>query len=445
LKNRNEEIVLCDTLRTPFCHGSRLKNTGPEELLARVIGELIERNKLDGSLVSAVTAGTVLQDSRTPNIARMAAGLAGLPVTTADYTVQNNCNSAFVGMLSALGAISCGLGELYITTGVESMSRYSFRLDDPEGVCGSAGELEELLKNDPESFRKSIKIIDKLEECLTDRCNNVSMIEVGEIMANLYGISREEQDSYTLENLKKAVRAVEERKMAPYIVEIDGISEDTYPLNRKKMINKPQLFSRTTEVFSENNPLLDRHKFYEKHKKHLKALGIDEIKPTVTMYNSSIPGDGAGGCIITTESYAREAGLTPRFRIINWAVTGVDPVIMGIGPNEAVEKLFSHPRTSHAENLSMEQMDQIEIHEAFAAQVLSVFKESENKYGRRWNREKINPYGGSLAYTHPLGATNFRMLSNVFARFDEDPTATYALMCGCAGGGQGTAVLLQRY
>jgi acetyl-CoA acetyltransferase len=90
-------------------------------------------------------------------------------------------------------------------------------------------------------------------------------------------------------------------------------------------------------------------------------------------------------------------------------------------------------------------MDIIEIHEAFASQVLSVFRESEKKYGMKWDRDRINIHGGSLAYTHPLGATNMRLLTNVLTRFDEDPSARYALACGCAGGGQGTSILFERF
>ncbi len=445
MENRTGDIVLCDAVRTPFCHGNKLNKFGPEILLKTVIRSLLERNDLDPDYVSGVVSGTVLQDSRTPNIARMASSLAGLPFSTADYSVQNNCNSGFVGLFSALGAITSGLGELYLSTGVESMSRYGFGLRDLTGTCGDVFEINNLLAEGAEQFNSNFKIIGCLEECLTDNNNNISMIEIGELMANVFGISREEQDGYTLKNLAKAVEAVEMGKMASYITEIDGVIKDTYPLNRKKMVKRPEMFSRTSEVFGSSNPFLDTEGFYQKHKEHFKKFGVDKINPTVTMYNSSIPGDGAGGCIITTEKYAEKAGLTPKFRVINWAVAGVDPVIMGIGPCEATEKLFTEPKTTYAEGLGMEDMDLVEIHEAFAAQVLSVFKESERKYNRKWDYGKMNPYGGSLAYTHPLGATNFRMIANAFAWFDHNEDAEYALLTGCAGGGQGTSLMLKRF
>jgi len=443
--NRAEELVICDCVRTPFTHGNRLKGIPPEDLLATVISALVKRNDLNPELVSGVVTGTVLQDSRSPNVARSGAIKGGLPYKTSDYTVQTNCNSAFMGLLTALGSITSGLGDLYICTGVESMSRYGLGLRDLAGEYRKATDALELLKKDRDQFLATYAIVDCLDECLTDKTNRVSMIEIGEIMANLFSISREEQDSYTLENLIKAVSAVEEKKLTNYMVPLGEQVEDSYPLNRKRMIGKPELFGRTPVIFGEDNPLLNRRTFFEKHRAHLEKRGLKSITPTLTMYTSSIPGDGAGGCILTTESFARKAGLTPRFRLVNWAVTGVDPVIMGVGPNEAVEKLFSRPRTARAEGLTMNDMDQIELHEAFASQVLSVFKESERQYGRKWDRNRINPYGGSLAYTHPLGATNYRLLADIFSRFDEDKEAKLALATGCAGGGQGTALILERY
>jgi len=282
-------------------------------------------------------------------------------------------------------------------------------------------------------------------EGLTDTDNNISMIEVAEVMANCFNISREQQDEYTMNNLKKAVNAVEQGLLADYIVPVAAIEADTYPINRKRMLRRPDSFSRPDPVFGDDNSQLNPIKFYQKHKQHLERLNIKKINPTITMYNASIPGDGAGGCILTTEQRAKTLGLKPLLRIISWAKAGVDPVIMGIGPLESTHKLLSDPKTERAKGLGLDDVDLIEIHEAFAAQVLSVFKESERKYARKWDPAKINPYGGSLAYTHPLGATNFRLITNVLAMFDRNSSARYALACGCAGGGQGTSFLFERY
>ncbi len=121
---------------------------------------------------------------------------------------------------------------------------------------------------------------------------------------------------------------------------------------------------------------------------------------------------------MTAEEKAKSPGLKALFRILNWSVAGVDPVVMGVGPVESTHRLFPVPKTGRAKSLDFNKIDLIEIHEAFASQVLSVFKESERKYGLKWNPDKVNVYGRSLAYTHPLGATNFRLLANLLSRFD---------------------------
>jgi len=211
------------------------------------------------------------------------------------------------------------------------------------------------------------------------------------------------------------------------------------------MLKHPEQITRAEPVFNEGNPELNPARFYEKHKKHLEKLGVEKITPSVTMYNSCIPGDGAGGCILTTEENAKALGLKPLLRVINWAAIGVNPVIMGIGPAASTHKLFTEPKTQRAQGLDIDKLDIIEIHEAFASQVFSVLKESKNKYGIEWDTEKMNPYGGSLAYTHPLGATNFRLIIDILTMFDKNPSAKYGMACGCAGGGQGTSVLFERY
>ena len=274
---------------------------------------------------------------------------------------------------------------------------------------------------------------------MVDRENNISMIEIGEVMANVYGISREEQDAYTMEGLRRAVNAVESGALAGYLVALGDDDQDGYPLNRKRMLKHPETIARAAPVFSEETAFLPPDEFFEKHHAHLERLGVSGIVPTVTMYNSCIPGDGAGACIVTTADKAASLGLQPKLRILGWAKAGVDPVIMGIAPMESTQRLLTSAQ------VDMAAIDVIEIHEAFAAQVLSVFKEGKQRYGQCWDRDRTNVYGGSLAYTHPLAATNCRLITNVLSRFDAEPSANYALACGCAGGGMGASVLFERY
>jgi len=440
-----KKLVICDVVRTPFGFGNRLAAYSAPHMLEIVLRALLERTGLPASEVSGVVAGCVQQDSRAPNFARIASRKAGLPESTVDYSIQCNCNSAFVSLMAALGEIANGQGDLWIAGGAESMSNYGYRLKALSSKYGSAAEIGEALRQDGNAFLDDFEIVDCLVEGLSDSENDLSMIEIGEIMANYYGISREEQDAYTMEGLRRAVDAVESGALAGYIVPLGDFDKDGYPLNRKRMLKRPESISRAAPVFGEDNPRLPPDKLFEKHRSHLERLGVSEIVPSVTMYNSCIPGDGAGACIVTTEEKAKSLGTEPRLRILGWAKAGVDPVIMGIGPMESTHKLFAAPMTERAVGLDMGALDVIEIHEAFASQVLSVFKEGERLYSQRWDREKVNVYGGSLAYTHPLGATNCRLLTDVLSRFDADPTAHHALACGCAGGGMGASVLLERY
>ncbi len=440
-----ENLVICDVVRTPFSFGNRLAAYSAQHLLQVVLHALLRRSQLPPKEVCGVIAGCVQQDTRAPNFARVAAQTAGLPETTVDYSVQCNCNSAFVSLLAAVGEIAAGQGELFIAGGAESMSNYQYRLEPRSAKYGSVTEIEQALRENPGQFLADFRIVSCLEEGLTDTQNNITMIEIGEVMANHFDISREQQDAYTMAGLRKAVTAVESGVLSRYLVALEHADRDGYPLNRRRMLKRPESISRAAPVFGPDNPVLPPARFRQKHERHFRRLGIAHLTPTVTMYNSCIPGDGAGACIVATERQALRLGLNPRLRLIGWAKAGVDPIIMGIGPVASTQKLFANPATERAIGLSMEDVDIIEIHEAFAAQVLSVLKVGTRDYGQHWDRKKVNIYGGSLAYTHPLGATNIRLLANVLSGFDADASARYALACGCAGGGMGASILVERY
>ncbi len=446
MSDRGENLVICGALRTPFSFGNRLKALRSEVLLGVVLAELLKKYRLDPKTIDMIAAGSVQQDTKAPNVARIASLQAGFGQETNAYSIQANCNSGFVGLLTVLGHILSGDAGLGVAAGVESMSNFGFRLNDKTGMCSGKAEIEDKLKAGAAGFLDEFSVVDCLEEGLKDQVNDMAMLEVAEVMAHVYGVTRQEADAYALQNLARAVRAVEGNRLAGYLVGAGGLAQDNYPLNRKRMLANPALFSKAPPVFGPDSEFLNTERFAQKHKKSLDSLGFHgPITPTVTMYNSCIPGDGAGALIVAEEERALELGLVPRLRVISWASVGVNPVVMGIGPCEAVHAAFTRPKTRRAQGLEMDRMDVIEIHEAFASQALSVFKESEKKYRRAWNQEKVNVYGGSLAYTHPLGATNMRLVTDILSRFDEDPAARYAMACGCAGGGQGTAFVFERY
>ncbi|MFA6093599.1 MAG: thiolase family protein [Elusimicrobiota bacterium] len=444
--NIAESLVICGALRTPFSFGNRLKSLRSERLLALVLTELLKRYKLDPKAIEVMVAGSVQQDTKAPNLARISGMLAGLPHGSNAYTVQSNCNSGFVGLQTLIGQLLCGDAQIGIAAGAESMSNFGSRLSCKAGDYGSKSDIEEKIRKDGTGFLADFDVVDCLEEGLKDNVNDMAMIEIAEIMANVYGISRQEQDEYARFNLEKAVSAVESGRLARYMVPAGDLAQDSYPLNRKRMLKTPDSFGKAGLVFGPESEYISQSRFMQKHGQTLSSLGFKgEIVPSVTMYNSCIPGDGAGAIIVATEEKARELGLTPLLRIVSWAFVGVHPAVMGIGPCEATHAAFTKPKTQRGKGLGMEQMDVIEIHEAFAAQVLSVFKESKRKYGYDWPKAKMNAFGGSLAYTHPLGATNMRLIADVLTRFDEEPSAKRALACCCAGGGQGAAFVFERY
>lgn len=441
-----ENIVICDALRTPFCHSNQYHDQTPVSLLKEVVVSLLERNALPPETIDGLITGTVMHDSRWTNVARMVALESGLLHKSTDYSVQGNCNSGFVALLSAVSDILSGNGTLYLAGGTEQMSYYGFRARSrATGRVLDATSFIEALKDKKEHLLSDISINDGIQETLTDFDHNLSMAEIAEIMANYYGISREAQDHFAKKSLEKALEATQNGTLDNYIVPVGDITIDSYPQNRKRLLKRDNAYSRAEAIFNLDNNTLSPEFFVKKNWDFLRPLGITEITPSVTMYNATVPGDGAGAAIVTTESRALALGLKPRARIISWEKIGVNPTLMGIGPSEATFSLFHNPKTKRAKSVSFDQIDIIELHEAFAAQVLSVFKQGKDKHSMEWKENIVNRYGGSLAYTHPLGATNFRLITNILSRFDEEPSAQYALSSSCAGGGMGISVLLERY
>lgn len=441
-----ENIVICDAVRTPFCHSHQFQSETPVSLLKCTIIALMERNAIPPEVIDGVIAGTVMNDSRWTNVARMTSLDAGLLNRSMDYSIQGNCNSGFMALLSAVNEIVTGNGSLYIAGGTELMSQYGFRLrDKATGRDVDGGLFVAALEEKGKGVLEEFVLSDSVQETLTDCDHNMNMAEVAEIMASYYGISRIEQDEFAKRSLENALFAVENGILANYITPVGDVKLDSYPLNRKRLLKRKDGFSRGKPIFNLDENELSPNYFVEKNEKFLKPLGITDITPTVTMYNATVPGDGAGAAIVTTESRALALGLTPRIRIVNWEKIGVNPTLMGIGPSEATFGLFLNPKTDRSKDITFNQIDIIEIHEAFASQVLSVFKQGEQEHGMLWDMNKINTLGGSLAFTHPLGATNFRLITNILSRFDEDPSARYALGASCAGGGMGVSVLFERY
>jgi len=394
-----QSAYIIDAVRTPIArYGGKLSTIRPDDLLALVIKKLVERNQsIDWTVLEDVIAGAANQageDNR--NVARMAALLAGLPVTVAGNTVNRLCGSGMQAIMDAARAIMCKEGLLYIAGGVESMTRAPFVTAKSEGV-----------------FSRKIETYDSTigwrftNKKLAAQYHPYSMGETAENVAKQWSISREAQDIFAVESQQKYAAALRTGKWKDEMVAVE-ISEN----------KEPSLFDK------------DEHP-RETSLEKLAALKPAFIKDgTVTAGNSSGINDGAAAILLASEEAVKLFNLQPIARVVSMAVAGVDPSIMGIGPVAATEKVLK--RT----NISAQDISLIELNEAFAAQALACIKDLE------LNNDTINVNGGSIAIGHPLGCSGTR-ISTTLVHEMKRRKSKYGLATMCVGVGQGTAILYE--
>ena len=399
----DHDVVIVDAVRTPIGkYGGALKDVRPDDLGALVIAELLKRNpQVQAHEIEDVLFGCANQageDNR--NVARMALLLAGLPVEVAGGTVNRLCGSGLMAVNEAVGAVKAGQGDIYIGGGVESMSRSPFVMAKPEA-----------------SFpRGDMKLIDTtlgwrfVNKKLASMYHPYAMGETAENVAERYAISREDQDSFAFESQQKYKVAQEKGLFASELVPV------TVP--RKK---GAQDLVAVDEHPRPETTLADLAK--------LKAAFREG--GSVTAGNASGINDGAAALLIMSAAKARELSLKPMARFVSSAVAGVDPAIMGVGPVPATRKALLRA------GLAIDEIDLIELNEAFAAQVLACVRDLGV------SSEKLNVNGGSIALGHPLGASGARILTTLvheMARRD----ARFGLATMCIGVGQGIATIIER-
>ncbi|MDR7434116.1 MAG: thiolase family protein [Armatimonadota bacterium] len=393
--------VIIDAVRTPIGrYNGILRDVRPDDLAAHVIRALLERTKLDPSLIEDVIFGAANQageDNR--NVARMALLLAGLPVTVAGQTVNRLCGSGMQAVISAAHAIKVGEGDVFIAGGVESMTRAPFVMAKPS-TAFPRGELT--LYDTTIGWRL---INPKLAEMYPP----YSMGETAEIVAEHFGVTREEQDRFALLSHQKATRAIAEGRFRDEIVPV--------------VIPRPGGEVHVVEV--------DEHPRPDTTLEKLATLPpIFKKGGTVTAGNSSGINDGAAALLLTSLEKAEELGLQPMARIVASAVAGVDPAYMGLGPIPATQKVLKRA------GLTIEDMDVVELNEAFAAQVIPCIRELGIPL------EKLNPNGGAIALGHPLGCTGARILTTLVHELRRR-RGRYGLATMCIGVGQGIAVVVE--
>jgi acetyl-CoA C-acetyltransferase len=395
------DAYLYDGLRTPIGrHAGKLAPIRPDDLAAEVIREVVARNKIDPGEISDVVLGCVNQageDSR--NVARFAALVAGLPPTTPGVTVNRLCASGLQAVVDAARAVTVGEGDLYLAGGVESMSRapYVFSKSDSP-------------------FSRDVKMFDTTigsrfpNPRVVKQFGNHTMPETGDNVARDFGVTRQDADEFALASQQKYAKAEQEGFYAGEI--------------------KPVTLPSKKEVLTMDK---DEH---PRRDSSMDALA--KLKPlfeggVVTAGNASGVNDGAAALVIASKKWGEKRGKKPIVRILAAASAGVEPRIMGVGPAYAI------PKALQRANLTLRDMDIIEINEAFASQVLGCLKLMEVDF----KDPRVNPNGGAIAIGHPLGASGARLALTV-ARELQQSGGRYAAVSLCIGVGQGLAVILER-
>ena len=400
-----KSAYILDAIRTPIgSFGGSLSNVRADDLASIPLMSLMERNpKADWEQVEDVILGCANQageDNR--NIARMALLLAGLPFKIGGETVNRLCSSGMAATINAYRAITIGEGNLYITGGIEHMTRGPWVMSKASKAFGRDVQLHD------SSFGWRF-----INPKMVELYGTEGMGQTAENLVSLYKISREDQDLFAFNSQMKASKAIKSGRLNKEICSV----------------NIPQ--RKKDDLIFENDQFIKPHTTLEK----LKTLrpAFKKENGSVTAGNSSGLNDGAAALIIGNEKSAIKNHLEPIARIVGAAVAGVEPRVMGIGPVEATKKVLK--RTG----LSLDQMDVIEINEAFSAQSLACIRELKLDD----NDPRINPNGGAIAIGHPLGMTGARLLQTAAIEL-QNKNKKYALVTMCIGVGQGYATIIEK-
>jgi 3-oxoadipyl-CoA thiolase len=398
-----KQAFICDAIRTPIGRfGGVLKDMRADDLGALALRALQERNPtVDWSAVNEVIFGCANQageDNR--NVARMSLLLAGLPIDVPGVTINRLCGSGMDAVGTASRMIKSSEAGLVIAGGVESMTRAPF-------VMGKADS----------AFSRNAQIFDTtigwrfVNPQMKALYGVDSMPETAENVATDFHISRADQDAFAVASQNKAAAA-----------QASGVlADEIFP------VIIPQKKGEPITVMNDEHPRVTSVEALAKLK------GVVKVDGTITAGNASGVNDGACALLLADEAHSKEYGLTPRARIMGMATAGVAPRVMGIGPVPAVKKLLQ------LTGMTLDQMDVIELNEAFAAQGLAVLRE----LGIADNDARVNPNGGAIALGHPLGMSGARLVTTAMYQLHRTG-GRYALCTMCIGVGQGIALMIER-
>ena len=399
------DIVICEPLRTPVGkYGGGLKSKSAADLGAVVLRELIARTSLDPTVIDDVILGNCSPTAEAPAIGRVVALDAGLPVSVPGLQIDRRCGSGLEAVLIAASKIRDGMASLIIAGGAESMSNAPYYSTDLRwGAKGAPSALiDQLARARVTAGGKNFPVAG-------------GMLETAENLRREYSIAREAQDELSVESHRRASAAVETGVFAEEIVPVEVTNGKSTTLVECDEHIRPDV---TLEALTKLKPIM---------------LSSD-AESTVTAGNASGQNDGAALCIVTTAEQAEALGLRPLVRLVSAGLSGVQPATMGIGPIPATEIALERA------GLRLEDIDLIELNEAFAAQVLACLAEwklSEDMMTR------VNVHGSGISLGHPVGATGARILATL-SREMVRRQARYGLETMCIGGGQGLAAVFER-
>jgi acetyl-CoA acetyltransferase family protein len=423
------DIAIIDGVRTPLCKaGTALRELPAQELGRIAVREVIERTAIDIELIDHVVIGNIGSPAEATNVARVVAVKAGIPERVAAYTVNRNCASGMEAIAEAARLIATGEAQVVVAGGTESMSQLPLLFGDEAKAlfigmsrARSLGQRAALASQ----FRpRYLAPVVALEQGLTDASCGLNMGETAEVLAKEWKLSREVQDEFALRSHRLAVAARERHSaeivpiyLPPRFVEV--VAEDVGPRAEQSI----EALSRLRTVF-------------------------DRRHGTVTAGNACGITDGAAACLVMSQRRALELGYEPLGRVRAYAVAGLDPERMGLGPAYATPLALDQAR------VSLRDIQLIELNEAFAAQVLAneaafaSARFAQEKLGRsaatgEIDREILNVNGGAIAIGHPVGATGTRLVLTLLYEMRRR-NLNLGLATLCVGGGQGAAMVLER-
>lgn len=388
-------------IRTPIGgFGGTLRPLFADQLAVTVIKSLIERTGIDPSHIDEVIVSQSYANSDAPCLGRYAALAAGLPIEVPGYSVDRRCGSGLQAVIDAAQMVQTGAADVVLVAGVESMSNIEYYTTDMRwGARSGSVTMHDRLQRGRERAQP------------VERFGVISgMLETAENLAKDYAVTREEQDAFAVRSHQRAEAAWTSGKFADEVI----------PVHVPQKKGDALVFDRDEGIRAGTD-----------------MATLARLKPvmrdgTVTAGNSSQQNDAAAACLVVAEDKLAELRLDPMAYLVGWAAAGCDPARMGIGPVPAVEKLFR--RTG----LGFDQMDLVELNEAFAAQALAVLK------GWNWNDpDRFNVNGSGISLGHPIGATGVRILTTLLHELSRRK-GRYGLETMCIGGGQGLAAIFER-